>query len=207
MPLTERFDAALALAHRVHRHQTRKGTAIPYIAHVLGVTALVLEYGGSEDEAIAAVLHDVLEDVNEFGVDLTAEMVRDEIEQHFGEHVLTIVEHLTDTTAHPKPSWPERKAKHLTSLRQAPSSALLIAAADKLHNVKSLIRDYRDVGEKLWERFNPEAGRGGTLGYYRAMVELLKSRLPGALTDDFERALVMLEDLVVVANRSNVQTS
>lgn len=195
-PLSERFDAALALAHRVHRRQARKGTEIPYIAHVLGVAALVLEYGGGEDEAIGALLHDVLEDVAEFGGDLTVEWLQEEILRGFGRGVLEIVEHLTDTTEHPRPSWPDRKARHLASLHQAPASALMVAAADKLHNVKALVRDYRELGEALWDRFNPEAGKGGTLGYYRSLVDLFKMRLPGALTDDLERAVIALEDLV-----------
>ena len=196
MVLGEPFDAALALAHRVHRRQKRKGTSIPYIAHVLGVTSLVLEYGGNEDEAIAAVLHDVLEDVAEFGGGLTVDALSREIEARFGSTVLRLVEHMTDTVSHPKPSWPERKALHLTALGQAPRPALLIAAADKLHNVRSLKRDYRSAGEALWERFNPEAGRDRTLGYYRAALELFKARLPGALTDEFERELIALEELV-----------
>ena len=206
MALSERFDAALALAHRVHRHQTRKGTSIPYIAHVLGVAALVLEYGGTEDEAIGALLHDVLEDVSEFSVDLTVDALHHDIEQRFGTKVLEIVEHMTDTIEHPKPSWPERKARHVAELSQAPSSALLVAAADKLHNVRSLIRDYRRAGDSLWERFNPEAGQQRTLGYYRAMVDLFKAKLPGPLTDDLERALMTLEELVA-ANAVNVRTN
>jgi (p)ppGpp synthase/HD superfamily hydrolase len=196
MALGERFDAALALAHRVHRRQKRKGTSIPYIAHVLGVTALVLEHGGNEDEAIAAVLHDVLEDVAEFGAGLTVDALSREIEARFGSTALRLVEYMTDTVAHPKPNWPERKALHLRALSQAPPSALLIAAADKLHNVRSLIRDYRSAGEALWERFNPEAGRDRTIAYYRAALELFKARLPGALTDDLEREVIALEELV-----------
>ena len=197
--LTERFDAALALAHRVHRRQLRKGTTIPYIAHVLGVAALVLEYGGDEDEAIAAVLHDVLEDVAEFGVDLTTDALRHHIEERYGHKVLAIVDELTDTVEHPKPAWPARKAKHVAALRDAPPSALLVAAADKLHNVRSLIRDYRSAREQLWDRFNPEAGRDRILAYYRSLVELFKARLPGALADDLERELATLEDLVAIA--------
>ena len=206
MVLGERFDAALALAHRVHRRQKRKGTSIPYIAHVLGVAALVLEYGGNEDEAIAAVLHDVLEDVAEFGAGLTADVLSREIEARFGSTVLTLVEHMTDTVSHPKPPWPERKALHLTALGQAPRSALLIAAADKLHNVRSLIHDYRSAGEALWDRFNPEAGRDRTLGYYRAALEVFKARLPGTLTDALEREVIALEELVS-AGGDNVQRS
>jgi (p)ppGpp synthase/HD superfamily hydrolase len=204
MVLGQRFDAALALAHRVHRQQTRKGTSIPYIAHVLGATSLVLEYGGNEDEAIAAVLHDVLEDVAESSAGLTVETLSREIEERFGTKVLSLVEYLTDTVSYPKPPWPERKASHLAALGRAPQPALLIAAADKLHNVRSLIRDYRSAGETLWERFNPEAGRDRTLAYYRATLELFKARLPGGLTDELERELIALEGLVS-PRRHNVQ--
>jgi GTP pyrophosphokinase len=204
MVLGQRFDAALALAHRVHRQQTRKGTSIPYIAHVLGVTSLVLEYGGNEDEAVAAVLHDVLEDVAESGAGLTVDALTREIEVRFGSTVLSLVEYLTDTVSRPKPPWSERKASHLAALGQAPPSALLIAAADKLHNVRALIRDYLSAGETLWERFNPEAGRDRTLGYYRAALELFKARLPGGLTDELEGEVIALEGLVS-AGRNNVQ--
>jgi (p)ppGpp synthase/HD superfamily hydrolase len=204
MALGERFEAALALAHRVHRQQTRQGTSIPYIAHVLGVTSLVLESGGNDDEAIAAVLHDVLEDVAESGAGLTVDALTRDIEERFGSTVLSLVEYLTDTVSRPKPPWPERKAAHLAALGQAPQSALLIAAADKLHNVRSLIRDYRSAGETLWERFNPEAGRDRTLGYYRAALELFKARLPGGLTEQLEREVIALEGLVSTG-RNNVQ--
>jgi (p)ppGpp synthase/HD superfamily hydrolase len=155
----------------------------------------VMEYGGIEDEAIAALLHDVLEDAGEYAPDLSLESLRHRIERCFGADVLNIVEHCTDTTEMPKPSWPDRKARYVRSLDHAPSSALRVSAADKFHNVQSLIRDYRAHGEELWARFNPEAGKSGTLDYYRSLVTVFKFRMPGALSDDLDRAFRSLEEL------------
>jgi (p)ppGpp synthase/HD superfamily hydrolase len=191
-PLTDRFDRAVQLAHRVHRQQARKGTQIPYLAHVLGVAAIVLEYGGNEDEAIAALLHDTIEDAPQ---DFPAAKVRSEIRAAFGDVVLTIVEHCTDTDVQPRPPWRARKAQYLAALEHAPEIALRVSAADKLHNVRALIRDYRSHGESLWDRFNPEAGKPGTLGYYRALVEVFRRRMRGPLADDLERELIELERL------------
>jgi (p)ppGpp synthase/HD superfamily hydrolase len=191
-PLTTRVDRAVELAHRVHRRQARKGTQIPYLAHVLGVAAIVLEDGGSEDEAIAALLHDSIEDAPD---DFPVASVRREIREKFGEVVLAIVEHCTDTDVQPKPAWRARKARYLAALEQAPEISLRVSAADKLHNVRALIRDYRTHGDSLWDRFNPDAGKHGTLGYYRALVEVFKRRMPGALTNDLEQELIALERL------------
>jgi (p)ppGpp synthase/HD superfamily hydrolase len=193
VPLSGRFDAALKLAHRVHRTQARKGTQIPYIAHLLGVTAIVLEYGGCENEAIAALLHDAIEDAP---TDMGVDTVRSAIRKHFGDEVLSIVEHCTDTDVQPKPPWQQRKAGYVASLEDAPAIALRVSAADKLHNVRSLIRDYRNVGEALWNRFNPEAGKDRTLAYYRALVEVFHRRMAGPLTDDLGREMMTLEQLV-----------
>jgi (p)ppGpp synthase/HD superfamily hydrolase len=191
-PLSSRFDDALALAHRVHRRQARKGTQVPYFAHVLGVASLVLEYAGTETEAIAALLHDALEDApNDFPV----HRVREIIQVRFGHEVLEIVEHCSDTTELPTPPWRERKARYIAAAEHAPVPAMKVSAADKLHNLRSLARDYRREGNDLWVRFNPEAGLHGTLGYHRALVAIYQRRMPGALADDLERAMVELEAL------------
>jgi (p)ppGpp synthase/HD superfamily hydrolase len=190
--LSNRIDFAFALAHRIHRQQARKGTEIPYLAHLLGVTAIVLEYGGDENEAIAALLHDAIEDAPpEIGV----QKVRDEIRQQFGDDVLEIVEHCTDTDVQPKPPWRARKAAYVAAIEHAPAMALRVSAADKLHNVQSLIRDYRSVGDELWPRFNPEAGKAGILWYYRALANVFNVRMPGALADDLDRAVRVFEEL------------
>jgi (p)ppGpp synthase/HD superfamily hydrolase len=191
-PLSERFDEALGFAHRVHRRQARKGAQVPYFAHVIGVASLVLEYGGSEDEAIGALLHDAIEDAPD---DLPPNDVRAIIRDRFGGVVLDIVEHCTDTDANPKPPWRERKQRYVAAAEHAPLPAMTVSAADKLHNIRALIRDYRLVGDALWNRFNPEAGRSGTLGYYRALVELYQRRMPGPLADELQRALGELEQL------------
>jgi (p)ppGpp synthase/HD superfamily hydrolase len=189
-PLSERFDAALLLAHRVHRHQRRKGTGIPYIAHVLTVSALVLERGGNEVQAIAALLHDAIEDAPpELGVD----EVRRQIREQFGAAVLAIVEDCSDTDVQPKPPWIERKTSYLKHLAVAADEALLVSAADKLHNLQSLLRDHRAVGGALWDRFNKDAGRTGTLGYYRALVDTFKARLQNPIVHELDNVLQTLE--------------
>ncbi len=192
-PLSDRFDQALDFAHRVHRHQSRKGTQVPYIAHVMAVSAIVLEYGGSESEAIGALLHDALEDAPD---DLPAGRVQTIIREQFGEDVLSIVEHCSDTTEQPKPPWRERKAGYIAAAEHSPRPAMIVSAADKLHNLRALIRDFRRHGDTLWDRFNPEAGSSGTLGYHRALVEIYQRRMPGALSDELARALSELEQLV-----------
>jgi GTP pyrophosphokinase len=188
--LTDRFDAALALAHRVHRQQLRKGTSIPYIAHILGVTSIALEYGANETEAIAAVLHDTIEDATP---DMPAGLIRQLIREQFGDAVLAIVEHCTDTDVQPKPPWRARKLGYLEHLRTAPRDAMLVSASDKLHNVRSLLRDYRAVGDRLWDRFNKEAGRDGTLGYYRALLDAFSERLDNPIVAELQRTLEALE--------------
>ena len=180
------------LAHHVHRNQARKGTEpqIPYIAHVLGVASLVLEYGGNETQAIAALLHDAIEDAPE---ELGADAVRRIINYEFGAAALTIVEHCTDTDEQPKPAWIARKKRYVAAVMSAPEEALLVSAADKLHNVRALLRDYRQQGEALWPRFNKDAGRAGTLGYYRALVNAFAPRLQNPIVADLDRDLTMLE--------------
>lgn len=191
-PLSSRFDDALALAHRVHRHQSRKGSQVPYIAHVIGVASLVLEYEGTETEAIAALLHDALEDAP---ADFPVHRVREIILVRFGRDVLEIVEHCSDTTTQPKPPWLERKARYIAAAEHTPPSAMKVSAADKLHNLRALVRDYRRHGDELWSRFNPEAGKSGALGYHRALVQIYQRRMPGALADDLDRAISELEAL------------
>ena len=193
MALGGRFNAAFDLAHRVHEKQVRKGSGVPYVAHVMGVASIVLEYGGTETEAIAALLHDVLEDATpELGVD----ELRKIILEQFGAEVLAIVEHCSDTTERPKPPWRQRKQRYIEAAHHTPQSALIVSAADKLHNLRALLRDHRRDGDDLWSRFNPEAGRTGTLAYHRALAEIYLKRFPSPLTEDLNRALVELEDWV-----------
>ena len=186
MRLSERFSSALEYAARLHSTQARKGTPIPYVAHLLAVSSLVLEHGGDEDEAIAALLHDAVEDQG--GAETAAE-----IRRRFGDRVTDIVLGCTDTDVFPKPPWRPRKEAHLERLRSAPFSVLLVAAADKLHNARAISGEYRQQGEQVWTRFN--GGREGTLWYYRATLELLRQRAAGSLVDELTRVVADLEAL------------
>jgi len=189
--LSSRFEDALTFATRLHDGQYRKATATPYIAHLLAVASLVLEQGGSEDQAIAALLHDAIEDQ---GHKVTLE----EIRQRFGETVAQIVDGCTDATGGlPKPPWRERKQAFIAYLRDAPAAVRLVAAADKLHNARTILNDYRRVGEAVWERFN--GGRNGTLWYYRALVETLHMVGPTPLVQELDRVVSELERLAFAA--------
>lgn len=162
--MTQRFQDALTYAALLHADQLRKGTTIPYVTHLFSVAAIVMEHGASEDEAIAALLHDAIEDQ---GGDAT----RKEIRRRFGDNVVAIVDGCTDAEVVPKPPWRERKEKHIAHLKDASASILLVSAADKLHNARAVLGDYRVIGEEIWSRF--KGGKDGTLWYYRAMLNAL----------------------------------
>lgn len=178
-----RFHRAFLFAAEKHAGQTRKASTIPYIAHLMGVTSLVLEFGGDEDQAIGALLHDVVEDCG------GAPMLR-EVRRRFGDRVAKIVDGCTDSDIEPKPPWRERKENYIRHLKNADDATRLVSAADKLNNIRSILSDYRSVGEAIWARFN--GGRDGTLWYYRALLnEFL--RKPNRLIREFELATVELE--------------
>ena len=181
-----RFTEALSYATELHQEQIRKGTDIPYISHLLAVASLVLENGGKEDEAIAALVHDAIEDQ---GGDDT----RQEIRKRFGEKVVGIVDGCTDAEVVPKPPWRERKEAYIAHLREAPPSVRLVSAADKLHNLRSILMDFRKEGEKLWDRFN--ASKEESLWYYGQIVSILKAQGPGHLADELERTLEILKEI------------
>ena len=187
MPISSRFLDAIAYAAALHGEQQRKFAGGPYLTHLLAVAATVMEHGGNEDEAIAAVLHDAVEDQG--GLPTLAE-----IRRRFGEPVAEIVEACTDTAETPKPPWRPRKEAYLARLQHASASVRLVSAADKLHNVRSILREYRRSGESLWAMFR--GGREGTLWYYRAVVDALKQHGGNAVVDELERAVVELEQLV-----------
>lgn len=169
MSLSERFEQAFQFAFEIHRAQLRKGNQVPYIAHLMAVASLVLEDGGSEDEAIAALLHDAPEDQG-------GRPVLEQIRRRFGENVARIVDGCTDTYETPKPAWRERKERYLSHLRHAAADVRRVSLADKLHNARSLLADLRRGGDGIWERFN--GGKEGTLWYYRALVETLGKPAP-----------------------------
>src|SRR5579884_1793561 len=163
-----RMAEALQYAAQVHARQRIKGGDRPYLAHVLGVASITMYYGGNEDEAIGALLHDALEDADD------SAPVRETIRERFGEAVLRIVEECTDTEEHPKPAWRERKERHLAAMRHAGESTLLVYAADKLQNARAILQDLRVKENDLWDRFN--GGKAGTFWYYRAMIDLFRER-------------------------------
>ncbi|MBW4519616.1 MAG: HD domain-containing protein [Scytolyngbya sp. HA4215-MV1] len=187
MVLSDRFTAALTFATQLHAQQTRKGTPIPYIAHLLAVTSLALEHGATEDEAIAALLHDAVEDQG-------GAATREAIRQHFGETVVAIVDGCTDTDRTPKPPWQERKQAYLDHLPTASASVRLVSACDKLHNARSILSDYRVLGEAVWERF--KGGKAGTLWYYRSLVQAFRQNDSIPLIDELDRVVSELAAIV-----------
>ncbi len=170
--LGERFDRALVLASSLHRTQTRKESGTPYVAHLLAVAALAIEHGADEDQAIAALLHDAVEDQGGLPT-------RDRIRAEFGPRVAELVMALTDAVVVPKPPWRQRKEQYLAHLAQAPDEVLLISACDKLHNARSIVEDHAAVGPRLWERFS--GGRDGTIWYYQSLVAVFRARGPARL--------------------------
>jgi (p)ppGpp synthase/HD superfamily hydrolase len=184
MILSTRFEQALAYAAIVHAGQFRKGTEIPYLAHLLGVASIALEYGADEDEAIAALLHDAVEDAGGVGR-------LEDIKSRFGEDVADIVASCTDAYVVPKPPWKERKEKYIEHIAQASKSAKLVSGADKLHNARSILKDYRVEGEALWSRFNGR--KEGTLWYYRALVRAFGSIENKELIHELDRVVRKIE--------------
>ena len=189
--LGERFNEALVYAASLHRRQLRKETAIPYVSHLLAVASIVLEHGGSEDEAIGALLHDAAED---FGGE--AQLVR--IGEMFGEQVAHIVRGCSDALpaeGEEKGDWKPRKEDYIRHVAAACAPVRLVSAADKLHNARAILSDYRRMGEVLWERFN--AGREDQLWYYEALVSAFRKR------DLEQRALI--DELALVVEQLRQQ--
>ena len=182
MPYGETFEQALPYAARLHKDQVRKGTSTLYVTHLLAVASIVGENGGTEDEVVAALLHDAPEDQG-------GEAQLGEIRARFGDKVAEIVDGCTDTYETPKPPWRERKERYLAHLADAPGSVRLVSSADKLHNARTVLSDYRLVGEDLWSRFN--GGKEGTLWYYRAIVDALRG--DGPVVEDLDGVVTELE--------------
>lgn len=185
----------MAYAERIHRGQTRKKTRAPTLSHLLAVTALVLEHGGDEDEAIAALLHDGPEDCN-------GRVTLAEIRERFGGRVAGIVEGCTDSMDSPKQPWQERKEGYIATLGSASESTHLVSLADKVHNVRSLVSEYRQVGESLWHRFN--ASREQTLWYYRSVLEVFEEAghpRGAGLREELAVALAQLEAMIADASQ------
>lgn len=192
--LTARFREALLFAAQLHAAQTRKGSGVPYIAHLLGVTSIVLEHGGSEDQAIAALLHDAVEDQG-------GAAMRARIHDLFGGQVAEIVDACSDSDSFPKPPWRERKEAYLRRLRDESEAASLVSLADKLHNARSIVADVHRQGESVWARFT--GGKKGTLWYYNALVEVFRQR--NGSNRDIAALVGELEKTVTEMNRLAVE--
>lgn len=188
--LSDRFGEALVYAWHLHRNQKRKVGQVPFFAHLMNVAGLVLDYGGGEDEAIAALLHDAVEDQG-------GQKTLEEIRRRFGDSVAEIVAGCSDSFQEPKPPWRRRKEQFLDRLAGASDSVRLVCAADKLHNLRSLVRAYPKQKEDLWKNF--KGGREGTLWYYRAVYEVLKQGTDLLILEELGEVLVRLESLVPLA--------
>jgi (p)ppGpp synthase/HD superfamily hydrolase len=186
--LTERFDEALAYVAHLHRTQLRKGGDIPYLGHLLSVSSLVIEGGGTETQAIAGLLHDAVEDQG--GAPILAE-----IRAKFGEDVATIVDQCSDTDVVPKPPWKARKEAYIAHLDTASDDTILVSLADKLDNARALLRDYRIVGAELWQRFSVNDPKEH-LWYYRSLLEVFKDRNQTWLVDELDRVITTLEESI-----------
>ncbi|MCY4189470.1 MAG: HD domain-containing protein [Bryobacterales bacterium] len=183
--MTERFSAALAYASDLHRHQRRKGSGLPYVSHLLAVTALVMKAGGSEEECIAALLHDAVEDQ---GGAATAR----EIRRRFGREVARIVSGCSEDKSAGR-TWAERKRAAVSSVAGADASVRLVLSADKLDNALSLLAEHAESGESVWELFG--GGRQGTLWYYRAMADAIAEAGGSRLAGELRAAVEDLEAL------------
>ena len=182
-----RLQRAFRYAAEKHAGQTRKQTAVPYLSHLMAVASLVLEAGGDEDMAIAALLHDVVEDCG--GMPRLRE-----VRGQFGARVAKIVEGCTDSFGEPKAEWVERKRDYLRELKHADAETRLVSASDKLHNVRTILADYRRDGESIWERFTGR--KEGTLWYYRALSDEYQRRGSNRNTRELEITVAQLESAV-----------
>ena len=181
-----KYKSALDLAHKLHLKQKRKGTAIPYLTHLMSVSALVMENGGNTDEAIAGLLHDAVEDQ---GGEKTLHLIRSK----FGSTVASIVKQNSDADVIPKPPWIDRKKKYVAAIKTKTQSALLVSCCDKLHNATCIIEDHRAIGKKVWRRFNATPKQIGW--YYQELSKAFSKYLKGhkALTkryDDIVKELI-----------------
>jgi (p)ppGpp synthase/HD superfamily hydrolase len=185
-PLTRRFEDALVYATQAHEGQRRKKTSVPYVSHLLAVCALVLEDGGTEDEAIAALLHDAVEDQG--GAVRAAEVRR-----RFGDRVADIVVACSDTDVKPKPPWRPRKEAYIAHVRAAPDAVRRVSLADKVHNARTILADYRVVGEDVWKRFS--AGGDEQIWYYESLVDAFRRETSSRLLDELARVVGELKAL------------
>ncbi|KGF72442.1 phosphohydrolase [Neosynechococcus sphagnicola sy1] len=190
--VSDRYNNALEYAASLHSKQTRKGTATPYISHLMAVSMIALEHGATEDEAIAALLHDAVEDQGGLP---TLEAIREQ----FGDTVAAIVKGCSDSVAdtsqgETKLPWKDLKLAYITHIKSASPSVRLVSAADKLHNALSILRDYNALGDELWNRFNGK--KDGTLWYYRSLVAAFKAKGLTPLVERLDQVVTELEHKV-----------
>jgi GTP pyrophosphokinase len=191
LELTHRFEDALVYTHTLHKNQKRKGTSIPYIAHLLSVTALVLENGGNEDAAIAALLHDAVEDQGGYAT-------LEDIRSRYGANVAEIVEGCTDAFTIPKPPWRERKENYLHHLQSASPSIQLVSLADKLHNATTILADLQSSGSAVWNRFS--GGKEGTLWYYNKLAETFQANVSNPMVGRLVEKVKQIDQIATMGN-------
>ena len=204
--LTDRFSHAVDYARIAHAAQVRKGSDISYICHLLGVASLVIEFGGNEDQAIAGLLHDTIEDCGA----VHEPMIR----AQFGDVVADIVKDCTDGTAEGKAShtdaeakrrnWVARKRAYLAHLNTASEQTLLVSACDKLHNARAIVQDLEDpeVGVRVFERFT--GSRDGTLGYYQSLTKIFSAR-GVSIAKVLDATVGRMHELVGVGERKGLE--
>lgn len=185
--LSPAFEQALIFAKQVHDGQLRKGSATPYIAHILGVASLVLEDCGGEIEAIAALLHDAAEDGE-------GQKTLDQIRAQFGDDIAEIVLECSDTLEKPKPPWRERKQAHINKLRTGRPESIQVKLADKVHNAQNLLRSLGENGESVWDDF--KGGKDGTLWYFREMYAVFSETRSGFMINEFARLIEAIENFL-----------
>ncbi|MBD1821811.1 HD domain-containing protein [Cyanobacteria bacterium FACHB-DQ100] len=189
--LTARFEDALVYATRIHANQRRKLGGVPYISHLLSVAALVLEAGGSEDEAIAALLHDAIEDQG-------GQPTREAIRERFGDRVVAIVDGCTESDTNPKPPWKERKLRYLENIHGATVEVRRVSLADKLHNARSLLIEWQRFGSSIWQRFSGDQEQ--TLWFYQELAAVYHATGSDEMTEEFTRTVRNLCDLAQVGS-------
>lgn len=186
MKLSENYLKALQFAYTAHDSQIRKGSEVPYISHLMSVSAIVMENNGTEEQAIAGLLHDAVEDQG--GLPML-----DTIRRIFGEKVAGIVWECSDSHEEPKPPWKQRKDAYIAAIEDKSEDSILVSLADKFHNARSILSDYQEVGEKLWERFTGK--KDGTLWYYRELVAAFKKRTDSVLLGELEEVVTRLHEV------------
>jgi len=190
--LSPKFALALQFANEIHSTQTRKGLGAPYISHLMAVCGLVLEYGGNETQAIAALLHDAAEDCG-------GRPMLETVRVMFGDDVAKIVDACTDTFEDPKPDWLPRKEAYLSAMAAKPSSSKLVTCADKLHNISHTLRDIKIEGAEAWKvrmEGTSNSSSAKQCWYYLGCLESLSTGWANPILDEFARAVILLCELV-----------